>query len=53
MDSSAARAGDAERRGLLVFSGGQATSLGGVNKALLEVGGKPIIQRILDALDRS
>ena len=38
------------RRSLLVFTGGQATRLGGVNKALLEVGGKPIIERILDAV---
>jgi molybdopterin-guanine dinucleotide biosynthesis protein A len=41
----------AEGRSLIVFAGGQATRLGGVNKALLEVGGKPIIQRILDAVD--
>jgi molybdenum cofactor guanylyltransferase len=40
----------ADRRSLIVFSGGQATRLGGVNKALLEVGGRPIIERITDAL---
>jgi molybdenum cofactor guanylyltransferase len=40
----------APTRTLLVFTGGQATRLGGVNKALLEVGGKPIIERILDAV---
>jgi molybdopterin-guanine dinucleotide biosynthesis protein A len=40
----------AASRTLLVFTGGQATRLGGVNKALLEVGGKPIIERILDAV---
>jgi molybdopterin-guanine dinucleotide biosynthesis protein A len=34
----------------VVFAGGRATRLGGVNKALLEVGGRPIIDRILDAL---
>jgi molybdopterin-guanine dinucleotide biosynthesis protein A len=40
----------APARTLLVFAGGRATRLGGVNKALLEVGGKPIIERILDAV---
>jgi molybdopterin-guanine dinucleotide biosynthesis protein A len=37
-------------RTLLVFTGGRATRLGGVNKALLDVGGKPIVERILDAV---
>jgi molybdenum cofactor guanylyltransferase len=37
-------------RTLLIFAGGRATRLGGVNKALLEVGGTPIINRILQAL---
>ena len=40
----------AATRTLLIFAGGQATRLGGVNKALLEVGGKPIVERILDAV---
>jgi molybdopterin-guanine dinucleotide biosynthesis protein A len=34
----------------LIFAGGRATRLGGVNKALLEVGGRRIIDRILRAL---
>jgi molybdenum cofactor guanylyltransferase len=34
----------------LIFAGGRATRLGGVNKALLEVGGASIVSRILDAL---
>jgi len=34
----------------IVFAGGLGTRLGGVKKALLEVGGKPIIERILDAV---
>jgi molybdenum cofactor guanylyltransferase len=34
----------------LIFAGGRATRLGGVNKALLDVGGVPIVQRILTAL---
>src|SRR5207248_8613401 len=38
------------RRTALIFAGGRATRLGGVNKALLDIGGKPIIRRILDAL---
>jgi molybdopterin-guanine dinucleotide biosynthesis protein A len=33
---------------LIVFAGGRATRLGGVNKALLAVGGRTIIQRILE-----
>jgi molybdopterin-guanine dinucleotide biosynthesis protein A len=38
------------RRTGLIFAGGRATRLGGHNKALLEVGGRRIIDRILDAL---
>ena len=34
----------------LIFAGGRATRLGGVNKALLEVGGATIVDRILTAL---
>jgi molybdopterin-guanine dinucleotide biosynthesis protein A len=34
----------------IVFAGGLGTRLGGVKKALLEVGGRPIIERILDAI---
>jgi len=37
-------------RSALVFAGGRASRLGGVNKALLEVGGAPIVARILAAL---
>jgi molybdopterin-guanine dinucleotide biosynthesis protein A len=37
-------------RTALIFGGGRATRLGGVNKALLEVGGAPIIDRILESL---
>jgi molybdenum cofactor guanylyltransferase len=37
-------------RSALIFAGGRATRLGGVNKALLEVGGVSIIGRILGAL---
>ncbi|MBV9172221.1 MAG: molybdenum cofactor guanylyltransferase, partial [Chloroflexi bacterium] len=39
-----------ERSGL-IFAGGRATRLGGVNKALLEIGGRRIIDRILHALE--
>ncbi len=39
-----------EQRSALIFAGGRATRLNGVNKALLEVGGQPIIARILAAL---
>ena len=35
---------------LIVFAGGRATRLGGVNKALLAVGDRTIIQRIFDEL---
>lgn len=37
-------------RSLVLFAGGRATRLGGVNKALLEVGGRSIVRRILDSL---
>jgi molybdopterin-guanine dinucleotide biosynthesis protein A len=36
----------------LIFAGGRATRLGGVNKALLEIGGTPIIGRILSAVQQ-
>jgi molybdopterin-guanine dinucleotide biosynthesis protein A len=39
------------KRSALIFGGGRATRLGGVNKALLEVCGAPIIDRILEALE--
>jgi molybdopterin-guanine dinucleotide biosynthesis protein A len=38
------------KRSALIFAGGRATRLGGVNKGLLEVGGTPIISRILASL---
>jgi molybdopterin-guanine dinucleotide biosynthesis protein A len=41
---------DAQRRSALIFAGGRATRLDGVNKALLDVGGRTIIDRILEAL---
>ncbi|HEV7666622.1 MAG TPA: molybdenum cofactor guanylyltransferase [Chloroflexota bacterium] len=41
----------AEQRSALIFAGGRATRLGGLNKALLDVGGRPIVRRILDALE--
>ena len=34
----------------MIFAGGRATRLGGVNKALLDVDGRTIVRRILDAL---
>jgi molybdopterin-guanine dinucleotide biosynthesis protein A len=37
-------------RSALIFAGGRASRLGGVNKALLEVGGRTIVARILAAL---
>jgi molybdopterin-guanine dinucleotide biosynthesis protein A len=37
-------------RSALIFAGGRATRLGGVNKALLDVGGVSIVERILAAL---
>lgn len=33
----------------IIFAGGLGTRLGGVKKALLDVGGKPVIQRVIDA----
>jgi molybdopterin-guanine dinucleotide biosynthesis protein A len=43
---------DARRliRTALIFAGGRATRLGGVNKGLLDVGGTPIVERILASL---
>jgi molybdopterin-guanine dinucleotide biosynthesis protein A len=41
---------DARRPSGLIFAGGRATRLGGLNKALLEVGGTPIVERILNSL---
>jgi molybdenum cofactor guanylyltransferase len=38
------------QRSALIFAGGRASRLGGVNKALLEVGGSTIVARILAAL---
>src|SRR6185503_11298503 len=37
-------------RSALIFAGGRASRLGGVNKALLEVGGSTIVARLLAAL---
>lgn len=37
-------------RSALIFAGGRATRLGGVNKALLDVGGVSIVERILIAV---
>jgi molybdopterin-guanine dinucleotide biosynthesis protein A len=34
----------------IVLAGGQGTRLGGVNKALIEIGGRRVIDRLLDAL---
>ena len=34
----------------IILAGGRATRLGGVNKALLEVGGRTIIDRVVDSL---
>jgi molybdopterin-guanine dinucleotide biosynthesis protein A len=34
----------------IVLAGGRASRLGGINKALIEVGGVPVIHRILEAL---
>ncbi len=39
-----------ERIGAVVLAGGRATRLGGVNKALLEVGGRRIIDRVVGTL---
>jgi molybdopterin-guanine dinucleotide biosynthesis protein A len=41
---------EAGRPSLVIFAGGRATRLGGTNKALLEVGGRTILRRILDEL---
>src|SRR5690349_2157420 len=38
-------------RSALIFGGGRATRLGGVNKALLDVGGQRIVDRILAAIE--
>lgn len=35
---------------VVVLAGGRGTRLGGVKKALLDVGGKPIVERVLDAV---
>ena len=34
----------------MIFAGGRATRLGGTNKALLEVGGQPIVARLVERL---
>lgn len=34
----------------IIFAGGLGTRLGGVKKALLDVGGEPIVERVLDAV---
>jgi len=34
----------------IVFAGGMGTRLGGIKKALIEVGGRPVIERVLEAL---
>jgi molybdopterin-guanine dinucleotide biosynthesis protein A len=34
----------------IVFAGGLGTRLGGVKKAFLDVGGRPIVERVLDAV---
>ena len=38
------------RRSLLIVAGGRATRLGGARKALIEIGGRSILARVLDAL---
>ena len=38
------------QRSALVFAGGRASRLGGINKALIEIGGNTIVSRILAAL---
>lgn len=35
---------------LLIFAGGRATRLGGVNKALVPLGGRPLIEHVLERL---
>ena len=37
-------------RSLILFAGGRATRLGGVNKAQLDVGGRSVLQRIVGSL---
>ncbi len=39
------------RTSALIFAGGRATRLGGIDKALLTLGGRTIVDRVLDALD--
>src|SRR5579864_7779776 len=39
-----------QRTSLLILAGGRASRLGGVRKALLQVGKKPILERIIDQL---
>ncbi len=34
----------------VILAGGRATRLGGANKALLEIGGRTVLQRVVDAL---
>jgi molybdopterin-guanine dinucleotide biosynthesis protein A len=38
------------RASALIFAGGRATRLGGIDKALLTVGGRAIVDRVIDAL---
>jgi molybdopterin-guanine dinucleotide biosynthesis protein A len=40
----------ATRTSLLIMAGGRATRLGGVRKTLVQVGGRPILERIVAAL---
>jgi molybdopterin-guanine dinucleotide biosynthesis protein A len=47
--NSVVGAGDVGRS-LLILAGGRASRLGGVRKTLLRVGGRPIMERILDQL---
>src|SRR5665647_1703975 len=39
-----------EKYSAVVLAGGRATRLGGLNKAQLEIGGKRLLDRVLDAL---
>ena len=39
-----------ESRGCVILAGGHGSRLGGVNKALLQVGGQPIVERTLTAI---
>jgi molybdopterin-guanine dinucleotide biosynthesis protein A len=34
----------------IIFAGGLGTRLGGVKKALIEVGGRPVVERVLDTV---